>query len=415
MSFRGVTEFLGNRNVTAVMVAKSLSMFVAWLWWPFKSLYILELGASKELLGLMLTVETFSGLFFQFPGGVLADRLGRKRVILAASLLSVVYPLIYLLASNWVHLVPALLLSSIGALSRPAVNALVAESLPDDRRGAGFAAISFVRRVPQIFTGILGGYLMDFFGVTSGVKLVLMGVIGTSLFSSLLYWGFLVETLEPSPIKRRTGGLGQLRELGSMPANVWCLTAVAGLSSFATRMAFGFTVIYAVEVIGLTKTEYGSISTVVSLISMFLTLPGGVLSDRIGKKTTVAISRVGASLSKIGVPLSSSFLHLAFFRVAGSFGSGLGGTFMRVRGGPVWQALVADATPAMERARMMGIMGTLISIFSTPASWAGGYIYDNVSPSLTFMTSFLLDTLGTAIFIIFLKLPRRSVRAASAS
>jgi predicted MFS family arabinose efflux permease len=60
----------------------------------------------------------------------------------------------------------------------------------------------------------------------------------------------------------------------------------------------------------------------------------------------------------------------------------------------------------------MGLMGTLISILSTPGSWVGGYFYDNVSPSSTFITAFLLDTLGTSIFIVFLKLPRRSDREA---
>jgi hypothetical protein len=35
-------------------------MFTAFLWWPYRSLYILELGASTELLGMLLMVETAS-------------------------------------------------------------------------------------------------------------------------------------------------------------------------------------------------------------------------------------------------------------------------------------------------------------------------------------------------------------------
>ena len=168
-------------------------------------------------------------------------------------------------------------------------------------------------------------------------------------------------------------------------------------------MVFSFTVPYVVNVIGLSTIEYGAIASAVSLMSLFLTLPGGVLSDRIGRKQAVIISRVIGSLSTIGVPLSWNIYSLGAFRVAGSIGSGLGGTFMRVRGGPVWQALVADVTPPEGRARIMGLMGTFVSIISTPASYVGGYMSDNVSPESIFYSSFLLNTLGSVLILVLLK------------
>jgi MFS family permease len=387
------------------MVTQTLGMFLAWLWWPYKSLFILELGATNEILGLLVMVETLGGMFFQIPGGVLADKYGRKRVIIAAAVLSFGSPLIYLFAGEWIQLAPAMLLSSASSLSRGAMNALIAESLPTDKRGAGFAAISFVQKIPNVFTGIIGGVIMDHFGVIPGVRVVLTGVIAGSALSVVVYWMFLEETLLPEARKdtKLELNLGSIRELGAMPREAWVLTIVAGLSSFSVRMVFSFTVPYVINIMGLSKTEYGAISTVVSLVSMFLTLPGGLLSDRIGRKQTVVISRVIASLSTIGIPLSSSVLTLGAFRVTGSIGSGLGGTFMRVRGGPVWQALVADMTPAEGRARMMGLMGTFVSIIGTPASYVGGYLTDNVSPEAPFYMSFALNTVGTLLILLLLK------------
>jgi len=405
VSLQGVREFFGNRNIVIVMATQTLSMFLAWLWWPYKSLFILELGATNEILGLLVMVETLGGMFFQIPGGVLADRYGRKRVIIASAILGFGSPLIYLFAGDWVQLVPAMLLASTASLSRGAMNALIAESLPTDKRGAGFAAISFVQKIPNVFTGIVGGVIMDHFGVIPGVRVVLTGVIGVSALSVVIYWMFLEETLLPEARKdtKLELNLGSIRELGAMPREAWVLTIVAGLSSFSVRMVFSFTVPYVINIMGLSKTEYGAISTVVSLVSMFLTLPGGVLSDRIGRKQTVVISRVIASLSTIGIPLSTSVLTLGAFRVTGSIGSGLGGTFMRVRGGPVWQALVADMTPAEGRARMMGLMGTFVSIIGTPASYVGGYLTDNVSPEAPFYVSFALNTVGTLLILLLLK------------
>jgi MFS family permease len=405
MSFQSVREFLGNRNIVIVMVTQTLSMFLAWLWWPYKSLFILGLGATNEMLGLLVMIEAIGGMFLQIPGGVLADRYGRKRVIIAAALLSLGSPLIYLFAGDWLQLVPALLLASTASLSRGAMNALIAESLPTDKRGAGFAAISFVQKIPNVFTGIVGGMVMDYLGIIQGVRAVLTGTIAVSALSVILYWLYLDETLQPEERKdtKMELNFGALRELGSMPRSAWILTIVAGISSFSVRMVFSFTVPYVINVIGLSKTEYGAIGSAVSLMSLFLTLPGGVLSDRIGRKQTVIISRVIGSLSTIGVPLSWNMYSLGAFRVAGSIGSGLGGTFMRVRGGPVWQALVADVTPPEGRARIMGLMGTFVSIISTPASYVGGYMVDNVSPESTFYASFLLNTLGSVLILALLK------------
>ena len=188
-----------------------------------------------------------------------------------------------------------------------------------------------------------------------------------------------------------------------MPRNVWVMTVVAGLSAFAARVTFSFTVIYAVEVIGLTKTEYGLIGTVVSIVTMVLTLPGGVLADRVGKKVSIIVSRSLASLSTLGITLAGGFWQMGATRILGGVASGLGGTYMRVRGGPAWTALVADITPVESRGRMMGLMGTIASIVSTPGSWVGGYLYDNVSPASPFHASFLVSMAGTGVFIALLK------------
>ena len=72
-------------------------------------------------------------------------------------------------------------------------------------------------------------------------------------------------------------------------------------------------------------------------------------------------------------------------------------------GGPIWQALIADLSPPEDRGRIMGLMGTIGSLVSSPASWTGGYLFDNVSPQLPFQLSFGLDMVGTAILVGFLK------------
>jgi hypothetical protein len=68
VSLQGVREFFDNRNIVIVMITQTLSMFLAWLWWPYKSLFILELGATNEILGLLVMVETWAGCFSRYRG-----------------------------------------------------------------------------------------------------------------------------------------------------------------------------------------------------------------------------------------------------------------------------------------------------------------------------------------------------------
>ncbi len=417
-SLNVIRETFSNRNLAVLTITQTFYMFTAFLWWPYRSLFILELGATKELLGMLLMVESVSQVVFQLPGGILTDRLGRRKVIIISSVLRAAAPVVYLLSTNWTHIAPGLILSSAGMISIPAINALIAESLPIERRSSGFAAYRTVTWMPMIITSLLGGIFMDYYGVVRGVRLCLIAMLIVSIASTLVRWRYIKETLEIPQVQpadaQQSKSFGDIVQgLGDMPRRVWVLTVVAALSGFAIRIVRSFMVVYAVEVIGLTKTQWGLIGTLVSIISTVLTFPGGVLADRVGRKPCITVSKVLGPLSTIGFVLSTSFWQLALARSIGGVAMGFGGMVWGPMGGPVWQALIADCTPPEKRGRMMGLMGSIAGIVSTPASWVGGYLYENVSPKLPFQASFALDVLAVAIFVAFFNEPPREREASS--
>lgn len=395
-------------------ISQTPFMFMAFLWFPYRSLFILELGATKELLGVLLMIETVTQVLFQLPGGILADMFGRRRVLVYSSFFRIAPPIIYLFSTHWTHTAPGMILNSVSMIGMPAMNALIAESLPLKNRGAGYAAYRMVTWMPMIVTSLLGGIIMDYFGIIRGMKLCLLASLIVSVISSILRWKFITETLETNVIKKVNSGAEKSSNLSriskqfeAIPRDVWILTAVTALSSFAMRVVFPFMVVYSVEIVGVTKTQWGVIGTGVSLISTLLTLPAGILTDRIGRKPCIIISRILSPLSTLGFTFASNFYQMCIVRGIGGVARGFGGIVWGLMGGPAWQALVADLTPPERRGKMMGIMGTISGIVSTPASWVGGYMYDNISPKLPFQISFFLDTLGTIIFIVFLKEPTK--------
>ena len=222
----------------------------------------------------------------------------------------------------------------------------------------------------------------------------------------------LEETFNPDEHQEPSAApfdLGSLRDsLGAVSREIWVMTFVAALSGFAMRIVWSFMVVYAVEEVGLTNTQWGLIGTAISIVSTILTYPGGMLADRVGRKPCIIVSRTLSPLSTIGFTFSSNFWQMGVTRALGGVAQGFGGLVWGPMGGPVWQALVADLTTQQNRGMMMGLMGSIAGVVSTPASWVGGYMYDNISPKLPFQASFLIDVIATIIFILLLKEPERA-------
>src|SRR2546425_13367754 len=70
------------RNVAIASAAVFLLGFGEELWKKFLPKYMEALGASTPMIGLFGTAEDFFDAIYQYPGGWIADHLGRRRAFL---------------------------------------------------------------------------------------------------------------------------------------------------------------------------------------------------------------------------------------------------------------------------------------------------------------------------------------------
>jgi len=405
---QSVQAVLSNRNVMVITVTRSIEMFAMFLWRPFWGLYILELGGTKGSIGLLTTIASLTMLLVQLPGGIISDRFGRKRVILLASVLGFLPPIIYRYSTHWTTLIFGAVAASVATLAMPALNALIADSLPKENRATGFGASTMAWYLSISVSIPIGGYILEKLGVVMGTQLGLTVSFLLTIPVLLLRWWYIEETVDVKP-KESVKPRFSLTQLKGVPGEIWKLILVAILSSFAFQVFWSYVVVYSVEEIGVTMMQWSYISTIANFAAACFMIPSGYLSDRMGRKKIIVLSQLGLSLSSLLYAISTGYPGIIAGRMLGSVGEGLGGNVMGSMGGASWQALVTGIAPVDSRGSILGLMGTITGLVTAPAPVLGGYLYEKFSPQAPFFLSFALALLGCIVFLVWVKEPERVV------
>src|ERR1051326_4645230 len=101
-SMQRITGFLSlERNVMLASGAVFLLGFGEELWKKFLPKYLEALGASVPVIGLFGTAEDFLDGIYQYPGGWIADRFGRRSAFFLFLSLAAIGYLVYLLGPSW--------------------------------------------------------------------------------------------------------------------------------------------------------------------------------------------------------------------------------------------------------------------------------------------------------------------------
>src|SRR5437868_4112233 len=183
-----VVDYLGlERNVAIASAAMFLLGLGEELWKKFLPKYLEYLGASAVVIGLFGTTEDFFDAVYQYPGGWLADRAGRRRAFLVFIAIASVGYLTYLFSPSWPFIFVGLgLAMAWHSMASPAIFAVIGDALPKEKRAMGFTLQSMLKRVPMVISPLVGGALIAAVGISRGVRAGLVITLGLALITSLL-------------------------------------------------------------------------------------------------------------------------------------------------------------------------------------------------------------------------------------
>lgn len=336
------------------------------IWQPF----VLSLGASMPTLGLLNSIGGMNGLvttIVQALGGWMADRLGRRPFILAASGLTIIGYGLFALAgwlNSWTIVGLGVFFLGAVAISFPARNSMTAESVRTDQHGSAFSLITVAGLIPGVLAPATGGWIADRFGLLSVFPIMIV----LEAISLGLVWRYLHETCAPDPgginIKGVTAAL--VRSIVPPKGLGGFFLAVAG-DSFSWGMGWGLLYGMLTETFHFTVEQLGIMSSVMSLTWAIAQMPIGRYIDRHNLKWVMIVSEA------IGIPLMLIWITQSSFEIFAA--SEMLFALTAATWVPVVNTYLTRRVSPAERAEAFGRLNVFRGLLAFPAPALGGVLY----------------------------------------
>ncbi|MDI6846773.1 MAG: MFS transporter [Candidatus Bathyarchaeia archaeon] len=387
-------------NILILLIGWAVTDFAYLLPDTYYSLFVESLGASPFLIGTILSASWFVMAFLQLAGGYWADKRGRKILIISASFGRALIFLIFAAAPTWHFILLGEILVGISAISQPALMAIVADSLPPEKRGLGFS-LSMVVGATSILSPIVAGILYLKYDLVNGMRIVYL-IVSACWFASGLILFRLTETLKTEKTNVSwTEVFKQYPKAFKECITVWKLVPKSMLYlllvftpvTFFIRMCMPYYVLYANHVLKIEEFQWALLQTSYSVVFYSLLLPTGKLVDVFGRKKPLLLSSVFFAFG-IVLFMYGDVVRLYIFFALSAIGNALIFT--------AYPSLQADLTPKEYRGKVMGFSNFIDCLLGSGALLLGGFLYENVSPITPFLlllTIMIFTVVATFIFI----------------
>ena len=370
------------RNVAIASTAVFLLGFGEELWKKFLPKYLEALGASTPVIGLFGTAEDFFDAVYQYPGGWIADHLGRRRAFLIFITVACLGYFVYLFSTSWPLLFVALaLVMAWQSMASPAIFAIIGDSLPRERRAMGFTLQSILKRLPLAIAPLIGGALVASLGIIKGIH---TGLLVTVVLAAIVLLLVLKVRVTISAAKA-TNIQGVWRSFHSALKRLLISDIIIRTCEGMTGV---LTILYVTNVQAVSIARYGTLVAIQMTTSILVYIPAAKIADRIGRKPFVIMTFLSFGLFPMAIILASNFTLLVVAFVIGG---------LREIGEPARKAMIVDFAAENVRARSVGLYYLVRSLSITPAAAIGGLLW-KITPQVPFLTAGIIGILGTLVF-----------------
>lgn len=336
---------------------------------PIMPLFLPDLGVVGEdrivmWAGVLAAATPFIAAFVSPFWGALADRHGRKPMLLRSGIAIAVFTLLMGLAGNvWQFLLWRALMGAFAGFSAAAI-ALVASQVPEQKLGYALGWLSTGQLVGGLVGPVLGGILADIFN-SYRVPFYFTAFL-TFIVVLLVQFGIHEDFTRPEKTKARRSMFGSFKMLLSGPA-LLPLFLVLLLVQFAVRAVQPMVTLFVQDLVGnvaTLATLAGAAYSITGLADLMASPFLGKRSDQIGYRKVLLICLLGATLTSAPQALAHSYWVFLAERFA--LGMFIGGIL------PTANALVGRLVARADRGTVFGLTASATFLGNSLGPLVGG-------------------------------------------
>jgi MFS family permease len=390
--WRRAAEFFGlKRNLVVLLVATFVIGAGEELWMRFVPKYLQALGASIFIIGLFDALRTLLGAVYAYPGGVLVDRWGHRRAFLAFNLFSIAGYSLVLLVPHWGAVIAGMFLFlSWTCFSLPATFSLIGATLGPDRHAMGVGMQAVIKRLPIMIAPIIGGILIDRFGIIAGVRI---GLVVSIILSgaTLLVQGRHREPPARAVAESNRWTFWQSVTAFNAPLRRLLLSDI--LVRFCERIPFAWIVIYAMDNIGVSAKQVGLLTTIEVVVASLCIIPVSHFADKHRREPFILATFGFFTLFPVALWLSASFAMLVVaFGIRG----------LKEFGDTSRKASIIGYCAPERRGQMIGAYYLVRDLIVSVAAVLGAWLW-KIGPATNFLGAAAFGLCGTLFYLVAIR------------
>lgn len=383
-----------NRNVIVLGVVSLLNDAASEMIYPLLPMFLTTvLGAGPAALGVIEGLAESTVSILKLFSGYISDRVSRRKGWIVAGYIisNIIRPLIAV-AGSWLTVLGLRMADRIGKGIRTSPrDALIADSVPHDLRGTAYGfhrAMDHAGAIigPLVATGLL--LLLN-----KNLKSVfLLSFIPGAIAAVMLIVG-LKEPTSQRREKRCWKRLNFRAALAETPKDFRLY--LLAIFIFTLGNSSDVFLLLQAQKIGVSTALIPTIWVVLHTVKVVFSIPGGMISDRIGRKKVIFAGWVIYALVYIGFALANRQWHMwALFAVYGVY-------FGLTEG--VEKALVADLSPLHLRGSCFGLYHLTVGLGALPASLIFGLVWERFGAHRAFGLGALLALVAGAMLMLLVR------------
>ena len=396
-----LADFFGlKRNLVILLIAIFVIGAGEELWMRFVPKYLQAVGATVFVIGLYDALRTLIGAIYAYPGGVLVDRWGHRQAFIVFNVVSIVGYALVLLVPHWGAVIAGMFLFlSWTCFSLPASLSLVGAALEANRHSMGVGVQMVIRRLPMMISPILGGILIDQFGIVGGVRIALIVSILLSATTILVQRLFREQpkdsTRDVMPAAANLERWTFWQSLRGFNGPMRRLLLSDILVRLCERIPYAWVVIFAMDYIGMSGEQVGVLTAIEMLAATLCIIPTSHFADKYRREPFVIATFVMFTLFPISLLMSRSFSALVVaFVIRG----------LKEFGDTSRKALIIGYSDPAKRGQMVGTYYLVRDLIVSAGAILGAYLW-KLGPALNFLGAAAIGAAGT---IFYIRTTRRS-------